>query len=298
LVERSSGGLLLDSTSSEPNSVRSPTTAAGRVSWDRTEVTLYGGPMGTPMHLNGWSAALVGLTVVFALVVFLPSASGAVVGVPTSCTGFGDCKFNITNSHGTGFAQTYGNSLSFRLPGEHNTTTGVPYSYYPNPIYGGTYTITGSFVGADVNTGKVVWGTTAVNLTVTVHCQRGCSTTWVVNFGNITFRLTKADPTTTTVSCSPSSINPGSHTLCTVHVTDQSNALKTPNGTVKFSTQYTGVGTWSHSGTCTLLSGTCNITFAAADETSGTVIIYAHYHGNSYFWTSTGTFYLSVTSSN
>jgi hypothetical protein len=246
------------------------------------------------MRANRWLAAPIGLMILLTALLFVPAASASVVGVGTSCSGFGNCVFTITNAKGTGSADTYGSTMAFQLPGEAKATTNVPYSYYPHPIYGGTYIIYGSFVGTDANSLKVVYGTTVTNITVTVHCQRGCYDTWVLNSGNITFHLTKADPTSTSFSCSPNSINPGSKTVCQVKVIDTSHAAVIPNGTVKFSTQYSGQGKWSPSASCTLVSGGCSVTWTAADNTAGSVTMYAHYKGNTWFWQSTTTTYVYV----
>jgi len=248
------------------------------------------------MHSVRVLAATFGLLAILTLVLIVPMASATTTGTGTSCSGFGDCKFTISNSKGTGWAQTYGTSMSFQLPGESKASTGLPFSYYPNPIYGGTYTIHGAFSGTDENTGKVVYGTTATNITVTVHCQRGCYDTWVLNSGNITFHLTKADPTTTHFSCSPSAIRSGGKTVCEVQVVDQTRPAQIPNGTVKFSTLLSGVGSWSPRASCTLVAGSCQVTWTAADETVGTITMYAHYVGNSYFYRSTNTTYVYVTS--
>jgi hypothetical protein len=248
------------------------------------------------MRSKGWLVAPVGLMLVLTVFLLVPAASASIVGTGTLCKGFGTCVFSITDSKGTGWAKTYETSISFLLPGESKATTNIPYSYYPHPIYGGTYTIYGSFVGTDANTEKVILGTTVTNITVTVHCQRGCYDTWVLNSGTITFHPTNADPTTISFSCSPGSINSGGKTVCQVTVTDQANASRIPTGTVKFSTQYSGVGTWSPAAKCTLSSASCKVTFTAADETVGTVTMYAHYVGSSAFYQSTGITYVYVTS--
>ncbi|MCI4337136.1 MAG: hypothetical protein L3K17_08125 [Thermoplasmata archaeon] len=226
-----------------------------------------------------WRARLIALSAVAVLLVgFIPAASAAaptISGKATSCSGLESCYFVLNTSAGAGWASTstyFGDIVSFKLPGESNTTYGGQYTPSVVNVSGTTNHILGTFVAIDANTGKVWFGTTDTNVTATEHCSRtGCSYTYALVNGSIAFQSTKFVGTTTTVSCSPSSFTAGKSTKCTASVKDLANASKKPSGTVTFSTFSSGVGTFSHNGTCKLASGNCTVTFTPFDDASGTI---------------------------
>ncbi|MCI4364990.1 MAG: hypothetical protein L3K10_02865 [Thermoplasmata archaeon] len=235
------------------------------------------------------------LALSFVLVAVLPtaSASSPVKGSATSCTGIETCKFSLAGGNGSGWAATnwaWGTSryaISFQLSGEPNATHGGLYVAKVVNVSGNVSHVLGNFSAVDVNNGKVVLGSTDTNVTVTTHCYHtGCSHTYFLKDGTIQLRTTKYDGTTTTVSCSPSSFSAGGSTVCTATVTDLANHSKAPKGNVSFSTLYSSSGTFSKHGVCTLISGSCSVRFSSADDTVGTVSIYAAYNGGRTFYKS------------
>jgi len=178
-----------------------------------------------------------------------------------------------------------------KLPGESTTSTNLTYWTYIERLNGThTYWTIGTFYGTDVNTGKVVYGTTDSNYTITCHGHSGrgggCTYTYTTDNGTIVFHFTNAELTSTAVSCTPSSIQVSSKTTCTVTVTNLWNSSKVPTGKVHLSTA--GLGSFSNHGTCTLVSGKCSLTFHPSDNTGGAVTISATYAGSSAFYKSGG----------
>src|SRR5439155_216346 len=95
----------------------------------------------------------------------------------------------------------------------------------------------------------------------------------------------------TSVSCSPPSVNTGTPTTCTATVSDASGAGGiTPTGTVSFTSNSTGSFS---STTCTLASGSCSVTFTPS-ASSGHILITGAYGGNSVHSGSSGTFVVAI----
>jgi hypothetical protein len=232
-------------------------------------------------------AALLVISVVVALTVQGASAASSLTGTATRCTGFTSCVYTITSAAGTGRASTSGNTITLQLPGEPTASYGN-YSMPIIPNSQGTFHLTGSFTLVDANTGKVVFGSTDVTLTVTVFCRRGCSTTYSLVSGNITLNLTDQDGTTTSVVCNPGSFLAGQATTCTAAVSDVSNASNSPTGTVSFTSSYGSLSGFSNGGMCTLNAGRCSIQFGHLDELVGAVPIFATYGGDAASYTSSG----------
>jgi hypothetical protein len=161
-------------------------------------------------------------------------------------------------------AQTYTPSTPIDVvPGDeigyYSAGTGV----IPFDNGGGTYAQTNN------NTGKPTVGQTIGNFTVTRTYSLGANVI--------------AHPTSTTVSCSPSSVSVGLTTTCTATVTDNAPPAvrSTPTGTVSFS-RTGATGTFSPT-SCTLVaaspsSATCSVSFAPSG--SGTAAITARYNGD------------------
>ena len=225
-------------------------------------------------------------------------ASTNVSGPSSSCGQLGSCYFVLNTSAGIGYASTsvFG-SISFRLPGETNGSTGT----FGWKVVGQTGTVDrvqGTIFATDSNSGKIVLGSTDTNITVTKHCYHtGCSYTYSMVNGTVKLHLTSLDATTTAVSCSPSTFAAGSSTKCTATVTDGANHSLTPTGTVTFSTYYgVGViGSFAHHGACSLVSGSCILRFTALDETVGSFQILVSYHGFHPDYKSAGSTTISVT---
>jgi hypothetical protein len=234
------------------------------------------------------------------LLVLLPvaGATAPVHGVVTSCRSTYSCGFVFNTSAGTGWANATSPKLSFQLPGEAKASYNLSYSTYIARLTGTyTYWTVGNFVGTDVNSGKVVYGTTNTNFTITCvgHSGRGggCTYTYTTDNGTIVFHFTQAEQTSTSVSCSPTSINVASRTTCTVTVTNLWNASHVPTGTVHFASS--APGSFALHVSCTLVSGSCSVKWHPADNTNGAVTIGAHFLGGSGFYTSQGSTTVTVT---
>src|SRR5205809_406244 len=93
-------------------------------------------------------------------------------------------------------------------------------------------------------------------------------TSHTTSSGTFTLTVTAAPPhsTTTTVQCSPATLDTGTATNCTATVTDTSSSPTTPTGSASFTTNSTGTFAPA-SGTCTLVAGatadtaTCSVSY-------------------------------------
>ncbi|MHB8547144.1 MAG: Ig-like domain-containing protein, partial [Nitrosotalea sp.] len=101
--------------------------------------------------------------------------------------------------------------------------------------------------------------------------------------GQSTLTVNKVS-TTTTLTLSPSSVNVGVPTTVSVSVTGAS-----PTGSVTFATNSTGSFSL---GSCTLVSGTCTVTFTPSS--AGSAVITANYGGDAINTASSGTSNLTV----
>ncbi|HEY6239112.1 MAG TPA: hypothetical protein VIZ68_08010 [Thermoplasmata archaeon] len=225
-------------------------------------------------------------------------ATAPVAGVVTTCASTTSCTFVFNTSAGTGWATTTSTQLSFQLPGEAVASYNLTYSTYVGSLIGTyTYWTVGNFLGTDANTGKVVYGTTNTNYTITCHGHSGrgggCTYTYTTDNGTIVFHLTQAEFTSTSVSCSPSSILSGSQTICTVKVVDLANSSVVPTGKVHLSSA--GTGSFANHGTCTLSLGQCSVSWRAFDNTIGSASISASFAGNAAFYKSSGSTSVTVT---
>jgi hypothetical protein len=189
-----------------------------------------------------------------------------------------------------------------RLPGESLTSTNLSYSTYVASLKGTyTYWTVGNFVGTDVNSGKVVYGTTNTNYTITCHGHSGrgggCTYTYTTDNGTIVVYFTVADQTGTSVTCVPSTIVSGASTDCTATVRDLGNTSAQPSGNVSFVGPYGSTAGLSNGGNCTLISAACTVAYTAPDEQLGTVAITASFVGNSHYYASSGRTSVYVSSS-
>lgn len=251
---------------------------------------------------------LLGALVLVALLATLPLGQAAPVSsaphwppalhaTAKSCFNQISCQFAITTARGNGSASTGYSYVTFVLPGESNKTiTG----YTNLGIATGNVSLghfRGTFVATDVNSGKVVLGSSVTNFTVVTHCSStGCYSTYKLINGSMTFQRTIADGTSLTVSCNPSSIGAGNATLCKVTVTDGANATRHPYGNVTFASSIPSYGPLRHGGKCSLrTSGSCSVRSSAADETAGMIRMDASYAGTTTFYASSGYTYLYVT---
>jgi hypothetical protein len=259
---------------------------------------IYEKPVDRPMsRLFLWTipAALI------LLVAVLPAAASAsttpLQGTVTKCQTNSECRFAFNTPAGTGWASTTSTNLSFQLPGEKKASTNLSYSTYIARLTGTyTYWTVGNFVGTDVNTGHVVYGVTNTNFTITCygHGGRGggCNYTYTTDNGTISVHFTKAQVTTTSIGCSPTSTHPQGEVSCTVKVVDGWNTSKIPNGTVKISDGRTG--TLSDKGSCVLSGGKCGFNYYPSDNTCGNVVLLATYPGTSAFYKSAASITISI----
>lgn len=234
-----------------------------------------------------WIVAAAFLLLVVSALPVASAAPAPLQGSVRSCSNTYTCSYALNSSAGTGTATTTYNSISFRLPGETNTTRGS-YSIHGGSVNGSVHWTVGTILATDVNTGKVVVGTTDTNISITVSCSRGCTTTYTLINGTITLQPTRADPTATSVSCTPSSFGAGHATVCTASVTDLSNSSAVPTGTVAFGAGLPGH--WLNKlHTCTLVAGSCSVKFRAGDNSVGALRMTADYRGVTAFYLSAGT---------
>lgn len=223
------------------------------------------------------------------LLAILPAGGLAapVNGTVTNCLNTVTCSFAFNTSAGTGWANTTSSLISFQLPGEAKASYNLTYSAYIEKLTGTyTYWTIGNFHGTDVNTGYVVTGTTNTNFTITASCSRGCHYTYTTDNGTIVFRFTHAELTSTSVSCSPASINVAAKTSCTVTVTNLWNGSNVPTGKIHLSTP--GLGSFTSHGTCNLTAGKCTLNWHPFDNTNGYVTISAKYTGSTTYYPSSG----------
>ena len=109
---------------------------------------------------------------------------------------------------------------------------------------------------------------------------------------------TAVDPTTTTLSCSPSTVQIGTSAQCTATLTD-ATAIQAPLGTLNFSSSPSGtfgapgVCQWQPSSTGTGGSATCGVTFTPT--VAGGYTLTADYSGDSTHAKSAGTFGVTAT---
>ena len=225
------------------------------------------------------------------LILLVPvSAMGSPLhGVVTTCSSRTSCNFVFNTSAGTGWATTTATQFSFQLPGEAAASYNLSYSTYIGSLTGTyTYWTVGSFLGTDVNTGKVVYGSTDTNYTITCHGHSGrgggCTYTYTTDNGTVVVHLTQAEQTATAIVCSPTAIHPATKTSCTVSVSNLWNATHFPTGTVHLSSGR--LGAFSDKGTCTLANGTCSFTWKAYDSTCGLATLLASYGGTPAFYKS------------
>jgi hypothetical protein len=124
---------------------------------------------------------------IFALLYTNAYASTQLTGTATTCTGLATCSYTISTNSGSGWAKTTASSISFQLPGELEATYWPAYSTQVISVTGTTYNVTGTFSATDVNTSKIVSGSTNTIITVTKHCgYKGCTTKYTLVSGTIT----------------------------------------------------------------------------------------------------------------
>ncbi|MBV8246248.1 MAG: hypothetical protein JOZ38_10035 [Candidatus Eremiobacteraeota bacterium] len=222
------------------------------------------------------------------------ATSAPITGTATICYSFSQCNYTITDAQGTGSASTSG-TVTFQLPGEANFSTSQAYTTNILGNVGTTYHVGGSFTATDVNTERIVTGTTDDYIIQTKYCFRSCSYHYSLVSGTISFVPTNIDATATAVACNPSTFGNGGSTKCTATVTDLANASIHPGGHVTFSiSSYYGAGTFTPV-TCTLSKGRCSTKFAPTDESVGGIGIGASYPGNKIRYPSSGSTSIYVT---
>jgi len=260
-------------------------------------------PVGAAVKLL--KAGLASVLVV-ALLALLPvaGATAPVTGTITSCSSNWSCNFVFNTSAGHGWANgsstgyLYPGTLSLKLPGEASTSTNLSYSTYIRQLTGTyTYWTIGTFLGTDVNTGTVVFGTTDSNYTITCHGHSGrgggCTYTYTTDNGSVAVTLTAAEMTATALSCTPTTLALGK-VSCTATVTNLWNSSKVPTGKVHISFPYGGKP--ASKGACTLsTSGSCKFSWTAGAGLCGAYTIVVTYVGSVSFYTSTASQAINLT---
>ncbi|HJU13039.1 MAG TPA: Ig-like domain repeat protein [Candidatus Nitrosotalea sp.] len=116
--------------------------------------------------------------------------------------------------------------------------------------------------------------------------------------GNLVFTSSNStsasipDPTTLAISPSSLTVNPGASNTFTITVTDSSASPTTPTGTIQLSDNGAG-GTFNPS-SCTLSSGSCEVSYALPANPPSTITITASYGGDSAHSVSAGTSTLTI----
>src|SRR2546426_6862196 len=107
--------------------------------------------------------------------------------------------------------------------------------------------------------------------------------------GSQSFTLTvMGRSTSTTISCAPSSVVTNNGSTCTGTVADTaSGTASTPTGTVRFSSSGTASGTFTPATSCSLVIGSCSVTFTPTG--AGTDTVTGSYQGENVHSTSSGT---------
>jgi hypothetical protein len=240
------------------------------------------------------------------LLALLPVAGATPLnGVVTACSSNWSCDFVFHTTAGKGWANgtSHGyltaGTITVKLPGEAKTSTGLTYWTYIQKLTGTyTYWTIGNFYGTDVNTGNVIFGTTNSNYTITCHGHSGkgggCTYNYTTDNGTIAVKFTKAEQTSSSISCSPTSIDVASKTTCKATVTNLWNSTNHPAGKLHFYSS--GGGGFSNQGTCTLSStGTCTFTWQPSDNTCSFSTITAIFGGTTYYYKSSGSPVVTVT---
>jgi hypothetical protein len=188
-----------------------------------------------------------------------------------------------------------GGTVYFRLPGEASVTiaSGV---YSGQAVLSGSsstagtlYHVTGTFSATDVNTGKVVTGSTDTVVGIKGHSGRGGGITFTLVTGQITLDPTNKYGTSIAINCAPQSFLLGMSTTCTATVSGGSS----PGGDVTFlQSGGTGSVSFPNPATCTLASGSCSLTLVGTSP--GNPVIQAAYSGDTNNLASSRTLSLAV----
>jgi hypothetical protein len=231
-------------------------------------------------------------------------------GHATSCSGLASCHYTITGKSGSGWASTSafvggyvgqsplpfsGGSAYFQLPGEPLATYNGIYSGQGvlagySSTAGTIYHVTGTFKATDANTGNVTTGSTDDFVGIKGHAGRGGGNTYILINGTIKINESKVRTSSISLACSPSSISPGGSSTCNATVTDPGpGSASTPTGKVTFTQSPTGSGAFSPANSCTLVSGSCSVTFTEGENDYCSVSIVAKYVGDKVHQGSTST---------
>ncbi len=111
--------------------------------------------------------------------------------------------------------------------------------------------------------------------------------------GGTTITIEKRN-TMTRVNCVPASMAIAQGSTCAVSVTDVSPGTRSsPTGTVSFTSS--GTGSFTPAASCSLVSGSCSVTYTPGGTFARTDTITGNYGGDSTYNTTSGSFALSVT---
>jgi hypothetical protein len=202
-------------------------------------------------------------------------------GVATSCTA------TVTDNAVTG-ATTPSGSVSFAT---NSTGTFSPIS--------ASCTLTAGATAGTASCAVSYTPTVAGHHLVTANYQG--DSTHAVSQGTFTLATTPAPhSTSTSVQCSPGSVQVSTSSTCTVTITDTSGTPTTPTGAVGFATNSTGTFNPT-SASCTLAAGTaagtatCHVSYTPGATAVGHHLITGNYAGDSTHVASSGSFNLAAT---
>ena len=177
--------------------------------------------------------------------------------------------------------------------------TGLTVTPATTPV---TFTTAGGKLTDVVTFAGTVTSTTVFTVTITGTATLAGSIPSITQTQSVTYSVTitgTSHPTSTSVACTPSSVQSGQPTTCTATVTDTAaSGATTPSGSVSFASS--GAGTFSNSASCTLVPGvtgtaSCSLSYTPSAVGTGTHTITGTYGGDSSHTTSHGTFALTVT---
>jgi probable HAF family extracellular repeat protein len=212
------------------------------------------------------------------------NASGQIVGESDS-RGIGPHGFSYTPSGGMVDLGTLPGGSSSVAIGLNDSGQIVGWSYNASgDQHAFSYTPSGGMVDLGTLPGSIHSSAWALNASGQIVGESGHAVLWQVS----------EQPTTTSVDCKPGSVSVGNVTTCTVNVSGTgTGGGGMPGGSVSFSSDASG--SFSGSGSCTLSSGSCQLTYSPSAVRSGKHKITASYGGDSSHTASTGSTTVTVT---
>ncbi|WP_133121021.1 beta strand repeat-containing protein, partial [Candidatus Nitrosotalea bavarica] len=132
----------------------------------------------------------------------------------------------------------------------------------------------------------------SVQNTITITASYSGDTGHTANSGTSILAPSSLSPATVTMTSSTSSVSSGGQVTFTVTVVGSTNSQNTPTGTITWGDGNIG-GNFNPT-SCTLATGTCNVTYTPSTTSPNNVVITASYSGDTMYQTSSGTSNLTV----